>query len=648
MAHGRNRRRALRAARAAARAAALLEPPFTFLDMPCDLLTCLGPVASTPGYEREVDGTQCLCRAARDDAMLGAATAGLRYKSWRGDMRSRLAYACSVNDEARVAWLLECGARDVLAAAEDGYTGGAALVRRLAPHPLVDATAALVAAAHVGVADVVAPLVARGAQLEGAAYVGDWMGTALQKASGAGHVGVVAALLAAGAAVDAADNMGTTVLMHAAMRGHLEVAQALVAAGADVNRRSASGMSAASWAARTELIRGEPVAAYLCALPQAEPGVHIATEAWLGDVQRVRDFIARGASVEERDSRYGATCLMLAAERGHAEVVRVLLGAGADVGAAWVWHLRIVLCRGPARRPGGAAGALRGGRRRDAPGRARHSPPPGRGAGHARGRRVRAHAGGSGCGSPCAHAIRECAPRRRRRRWRHAARRGAAAAAAEARQRRAHPACSARLRRDGQQRGRHASCRRRAWAWAAVRTPPAGRPPDLRAAALAAGWTAPGVPAAGVGWIGAASPRAAGARSCVACCLLAACHVRRIRRRGAPRSLREGRGGKPHARGPLPSPPPIECTRTSHFLRARPALIPPPHTHAACTLCLRDSAHAARDARAAPRSAHEHAAHARWRTAGLGAAPVAPPREPPAPPPCSSHRSPSWACRATC
>jgi hypothetical protein len=274
-------------------------PPFTFLDMPCDLLTCLGPVASTPGYEREVDGTQRLCRTARDDTMLGAATADLRY-GWR--CRSRLQYACRMNDHARVAWLVECGARDVAAAAADGYMGGAALVRRLAGDPLVDAMAALAFAARIGVADVVAPLVARGA------------------------------------AVDVAENSRVTALVHAAFYGHLEVVQALVAAGADVNRRNVGGSSAAAWAVSE---RREQVAAFLCALPQAEPGAHIATAAWLGDERRVRDFIAGGASVEER-GHYGATCLMLAAQRGHAEVVRVLLDAGADTAAA-DWQAQIAL-----------------------------------------------------------------------------------------------------------------------------------------------------------------------------------------------------------------------------------------------------------------------------------------------------------------
>jgi ankyrin repeat protein len=305
------------------------EAPYTFLDMPCDLLSCLGPVASTPGYAEEMDGTQRLCRTARDDAMLGAATADLRYAARQGGHRSRLRYACRKNDEARVAWLVECGARDVCAAAEEGYTGGAALVRRLALHPLVDATQALVAAARVGVAELVEPLVARGAHVEDAVVVDGMRRTALRGASAWGHVEVVAALLAAGAAVDAATAKGITALMLAAVRGHLEVTQALVAAGADVNLRDQHGYSAAAWAT----IEGRaPVAAYLCRLPQAEPSAHIAAACSLGDVELVQGLIARGADVEQRDWT-GATCLALAAARGHVEVVAALLAAGADVAA---------------------------------------------------------------------------------------------------------------------------------------------------------------------------------------------------------------------------------------------------------------------------------------------------------------------------
>jgi ankyrin repeat protein len=306
-------------------------PPFTFLDMPCDLVSCLGPVACTPGYAEEMDGLQCLCRAARNDTMLGAATADLRYKRRYVPPRSRLAHACGANDEARVQWLVECGALDVLAATHYRYRGGAALVRRLALHPLVDATEALVAAAYVGAAELVTPLLARGALLERAVRCSYESVTALQAASKRGHVEVVRALLAAGSAVDEVDREGCTALALAAswFGSSLEVVQALVAAGADVNRRDDSGRSAATWATTPE---AEAVAAFLCALPQAEPSAHIAAASWVGNVARVRDFIARGASVEER-GLLGATCLMLAAQRGHLPVVCALLAAGADLAA---------------------------------------------------------------------------------------------------------------------------------------------------------------------------------------------------------------------------------------------------------------------------------------------------------------------------
>ncbi len=304
--------------------------PFTFLDMPCDLVSCLGPVASTPGYAREMDGTQCLCRAARDDTMLGAATADLRYEEKGKGRLSRLQHACKMNNEARVSWLLECGALDVVNAARYlSYKGGAALVRRLAADPRVDATEALVAAAFVGATNLIPLLLARSAQVDGAAAVGIHIFTALDAASVYGQREMVAALVAAGAGVITVDVDGTTALMLAASKGHLEIVQALVAVGADVNMRDVDGCSAAAHA----IAKGhEAVAAYLCRLPQADPSAHIVAAVWLGDVVLVRRFIARGARVEERD-KSGATCLGLAAKRGHAKVVRALLEAGANVAA---------------------------------------------------------------------------------------------------------------------------------------------------------------------------------------------------------------------------------------------------------------------------------------------------------------------------
>ena len=62
---------------------------------------------------------------------------------------------------------------------------------------------------------------------------GGW--TPLVFASAYGHAGIVKALLAAGADVNAANNQGSTVLIFACVHSHLEAARALVASGANVN-----------------------------------------------------------------------------------------------------------------------------------------------------------------------------------------------------------------------------------------------------------------------------------------------------------------------------------------------------------------------------------------------------------------------------
>ena len=65
--------------------------------------------------------------------------------------------------------------------------------------------------------------------------------TPLMCASNCGHSCVVKALLAAGADVNAADNIGMTALIWACFQGHLESARLLVAAKAIVNARTTIG-----------------------------------------------------------------------------------------------------------------------------------------------------------------------------------------------------------------------------------------------------------------------------------------------------------------------------------------------------------------------------------------------------------------------
>jgi len=114
-----------------------------------------------------------------------------------------------------------------------------------------------------------------------------------------GHHEVVTMLIAAGASVDPADNIGTTPLLGAAQGGHLEVVTTLIAAGATVDLANNSGSTPLSIAAQN--------------------GHHEVATA----------LIAARATVDQANNS-GSTPLLMAAYKGHVEVVRLLVRAGAD------------------------------------------------------------------------------------------------------------------------------------------------------------------------------------------------------------------------------------------------------------------------------------------------------------------------------
>ncbi len=144
--------------------------------------------------------------------------------------------------------------------------------------------------------------------------------TALLFAARGGHVDVARRLLAAGARVDDAAADGTSALVVAAHSGHAAMALHLLEAGADPNAMG-SGYAA----------------------------LHIAVRR--GDLELVRALLARGSDAGARLVKptparrlsddvglarplVGTTPLWLAASFGHAEIVRLLAAAGADVTAA--------------------------------------------------------------------------------------------------------------------------------------------------------------------------------------------------------------------------------------------------------------------------------------------------------------------------
>lgn len=108
-------------------------------------------------------------------------------------------------------------------------------------------------------------------------------------------------LLAQKSPADAANRYGVTPLVLAVESGNLEIVNALIGAGADVNH----------------------------ALPEGE--TILMTAARAGSVPVLQALLRRDARVEARDGFHGETALIWAAANDHADAVRALLDAGADI-----------------------------------------------------------------------------------------------------------------------------------------------------------------------------------------------------------------------------------------------------------------------------------------------------------------------------
>jgi ankyrin repeat protein len=135
-------------------------------------------------------------------------------------------------------------------------------------------------------------------------FANDPDGTApLHYAARAGDLATVQSLLRSGAKADAENRYGVTPLSLAVEAGDVNVVNTLIAAGANVNH----------------------------ALPEGE--TILMTAARTGNVGVLSALLKRDARVEARDGFYGETALIWATAADHAEAVRVLLDAGADVNA---------------------------------------------------------------------------------------------------------------------------------------------------------------------------------------------------------------------------------------------------------------------------------------------------------------------------
>lgn len=159
------------------------------------------------------------------------------------------------------------------------------------------------------------------------------------------HESAVEALLAAKADVDARDEDGTTALGWSAMRCNTRIAERLLKAGA--NPDLANGLDIGPLA--LAITNGCPGMVRLLLDHRANPNAArengetpLMTAARLGQVEVMKLLLGRGADVNARETKFGQTALMWAA--GRPEAVRLLLGRGADVRAMTKsWDVKYVI-----------------------------------------------------------------------------------------------------------------------------------------------------------------------------------------------------------------------------------------------------------------------------------------------------------------
>jgi len=134
-------------------------------------------------------------------------------------------------------------------------------------------------------------------------------------------------LLEGGANVNAHSARGHTALMSAAVNEYDLNVKTLLAFGADVNFRDKQGRTALTLA----LLHG-PASKSVQDLLKAGAQVGPTEALELEDFPRARTAIVEGGPITVRDY-FGATPLMLAAEKGQADIVQTLLERGADPNA---------------------------------------------------------------------------------------------------------------------------------------------------------------------------------------------------------------------------------------------------------------------------------------------------------------------------
>jgi serine/threonine-protein phosphatase 6 regulatory ankyrin repeat subunit B len=176
---------------------------------------------------------------------------------------------------------------------------------------------ALMAASEMGYIDIVKLLLEAGVDVN--ATREDYeRSTALMYASEMGHPEVVELLIEKGVDINAKEWRGWTALMIASERGHIDVAKLLIEAGADMNAMSIMYKEGSGYGKLHKDVR----------VPGGYTALMAASEK--GHIDVVKLLIEVGADVNAQEGDYGdMTPLKYASREGHTEIVKLLYEAGA-------------------------------------------------------------------------------------------------------------------------------------------------------------------------------------------------------------------------------------------------------------------------------------------------------------------------------
>ncbi len=158
--------------------------------------------------------------------------------------------------------------------------------------------------------------------------------SALMWASAIGKPEFVEVLLDAGARINAANTSGFTALIQSIDLGREEVAELLLEKGADPNAVESNGLSVLKHAVNKDnvTIIENLLKAGLDVNARENIGI-LVLPAYRDQAEIVRLLLAAGANIDERDpdDPYQANSLMRASMAGNVDIVRMLLEAGADL-----------------------------------------------------------------------------------------------------------------------------------------------------------------------------------------------------------------------------------------------------------------------------------------------------------------------------